>query len=159
MKTIILAISTTQHSPAAVRYALDVAEKEHARLVTLFVIDSKVPGLVFEKLIDMGFIGEKPSVELKEAVEKEYQQQADEKIAEIRELAEGRGLEHDIYLDKGDFFESTLQAIAKFSADVIVLTRARRSQLSRIFSGSAVDELTKRAPCEVKVFEEERIRS
>lgn len=158
-KTIVLALSTMQRSSEAIDFALDYADKEHAKLVVLFVVDARVPNLVFEELTDSGFIGEKPSGELKTAIENEHRKQAKEKSDEVRKLADVRGLDYDLYLEEGDFFELSLQAIYRSAADLIILTRPRRSPLTRLFSSSAVDQLSRRAPCEVKIFEEAQVKS
>lgn len=155
MKKYLLALSTTEYSKEAIDYAIDLARNKEAELKAMFILDSSVPGTVFENLTDIGFIGDKPSTELKEAISKEYEERAKEVLREIKEQAKKSGVPCETLLEEGDFTEKCLEAIARFSADMIILNRSRRSYFSRLFFGSAVDSLLRQAPCEIKIYEEE----
>ena len=76
-----------------------------------------------------GWIGGKPTENLFNAVLDEYSVQGRDKVAEIEEQAKSKGVREKSINQK-------------------------RSSLSRYFFGSAVAELKKRVPCEVKIIDE-----
>lgn len=154
MKKILLALSLTQQTQEGVNLAIELAGKKGAKLYVLFVLDSNVPDTIFEKLTDIGFIGEKPSSELRSAVAKQYRGEAEKQLDDIAKSAVRMNVECDVLLEEGDFTEKTLEAVAKFAVDMLVLTRTRRSALSKLFMGSGVDRLLRQAPCEIKIFED-----
>lgn len=149
----LLTLSMTAQAPGAIDMALDFAKQKRASLKVLFILDSSVPGAIFERLTDVGFIGDKPSQELQEAVESEYRKQAVQQLEEIKKAAVAKDVDCEILLEQGEFVEETLAEVAKCAADVLIVSRTRQSALSRMLLGSAVDKLIKQAPCEIKVFE------
>jgi len=144
----------TAQAPGAIEMALEFAKQKKASLKVVFILDSSVPGAIFERLTDVGFIGDKPSQELQEAVETEYRKQAVQHLDEIKKMAIAKDVDCETLLEQGEFVETTLAAVAKSAADVLIVSRTRRSALSRMLLGSAVDKLIRQAPCEIKVFEE-----
>jgi len=154
-KKFLLALSTTKYSKEAIDYAIDLAKQKEAELKVVFILDSNVPGTIFENLTDIGFIGDRPSTDLKEAISNEYFEQAKQVIVEIKDQSNEMGVECETFLEEGDFGYKCLESIARLSADMIILTRSRRSFFSKLFFGSAVDALLRQAPCEIKIFEEE----
>ena len=149
----LLALSTSVQAPEAIEMALDFTHERGAALKVLFVLDSSVPGAIFERLTDIGFIGEKPSKELEDAVAAEYRKQALQQLSEIEAAAEEKGVDCTVELEQGDFTELTLSTVTKYAIDILIISRTRQSVLSRLFAGSAVDKLCRQAPCEIKVFE------
>lgn len=149
----LFALSTSIQAPESIEMALDFTKEQEATLRVLFVLDSSVPGTIFERLTDIGFIGEKPSQELEDAVKAEYKNQALQQLSEIEELAKTKSVNCEVMLEQGDFVECTLAAIAKYTVDTLIISRAKQSALSRLLVGSAVDKLVRRSPCEIKLFE------
>ena len=74
MKTILLTLSTTRQSPKTIDYALKKAQKEKASLIILFIVDPDLPHLVLDKMLDVGFMGDKPSMKLYQSILKEYRE-------------------------------------------------------------------------------------
>lgn len=149
----LLALSTNVQALGAVDAAVDFAKEKNAELVALFVLDENVPAAIFDKLTDIGFIGEKPGEQLEEAVSAEYGRQAETVVAEVERLAKEKGVACRTSTVRGDFIEKTLEAVAGCAADTLIIVRARRSFVYRLLAGAGFDELVRRAPCEIKVFE------
>lgn len=158
MKRIMLVLSTMRQSPKAIEYALQTAKKENAELVSLFVIDTNIPGSVFQRLHEMDLIGEKPSEELSEALMKEYRQRGYEKLEEVEKKAKKSNIHCATYIEEGEFADEVLKMIKKLSVSLVILTRSHRSNISRFIFGSAVNDLIKQAPCEVKIVDEDKIK-
>jgi len=155
MKKFLLVLSTTEQSNEAINYALNIAKNKGADLFVLFILDSIVPATIFEKLTDMGFIGDRPSSELEEAISNEYVEQAAQLLSDIEAKAAAAGVSCKTFIEQGDFSEKCLEAVARFAADMIILIRTRKSALSRLLIGSKVDKLLRKVPCEIKIFEGE----
>jgi len=133
MKNILLLLSTTRQSPKTIAQAFKRAKEEKANLLALFVVDSTIPEMIVSKVTDIGFLGEKPSEEFREAIIKEYQRRGVAKLKEISNLAASDGLKCETRLVKGDFLEDTLKVVQEQRIDYVILNRAMRSDLARFF--------------------------
>ena len=152
---ILLVLSTTRQSPATVDHALRRATEENEPLHVLFILDSDMPGSIFDRLTDMGFMGERPSQQLSDAILSEYRERGSAKIAEIEKAAGAHHVSVTTALLAGDFLCTCLNEIARLHAAEVVLTRRHRGNLSRFLFGSAVTDLKLRASCPVTIIEEE----
>lgn len=152
--TYLLALSSQASSSEAIDHAVSLAKEKGAMLVGLFVLDAAVADTVFDNLTDMGFIGEKPGSDLRDAVAKEYATQASAQLERLLLQAGEAGVECKSVLRQGPFTETVLEAIGTYAADMLILTRTRRSTLGRLLLGSNIDSLLRKAPCEIKIFEE-----
>lgn len=153
MSTFLLALSTTEVAPEVLKLVLNFTAEKKAQLMVVFVLDESVPQTIFQRLTDIGFIGEKPGEELEKAVYLEYQRQAEDLLAELKKACQNQGVNYSAQLLKGDFKEKILQAVASSAPDLLILVRQRRSLLSRLFATSAIENIINQAPCEIKVFE------
>jgi len=154
MDKILLILSTTRKSNKCVKEAVDIACKENARLIILFVVDYEVPHKILDKLTEEGWLGRKPTETLFNAVLDEYSIQGRDKISEIEEMAKSSGIHYKSIVRKGKFVDEALAVVEKEKVDLIMVTRRRRSGLSRFIFGSAVAELKETANCKVKIIDE-----
>ena len=155
MKTILLALSTTRHSPKTIEYALKQARKESARLAILFIVDPDLPKLILDKMMDVGFMGDKPSFELQKSILKEYKERGKKITKQISEKPKTLGLEWLTIIAEGEFTKECMKVIEKEKPEKIILTRAQRSRLSRFLFGSEVNKLKQKSPSPIKIVEEE----
>ncbi len=153
MEKFLLSLAARYYNDDLIKYAVDFAKKRKASLSVLFVLDEEVTNGVIDQLKDVGFIGDKPSSDLRGAVLSEYEEQAKAQINSIKEVAQKEGLELSTDLIQGDFVDATLARAMDGAVDIIILNRERQGAVSKLFKGSPVDRLIKNAPCEVKVFE------
>lgn len=154
LKNIMLVLSTTRQSPLAVEEAITAARREDADLVVLFVNDAKAAEMVFDRLTDSDFIGEKPSEELSTAIMREYCLRGNALLDEIEKKATEAGVRCKTIIEGGEFVEACLKMVERYRIDLIIVNRLKRSVLSRFFFGSAVDKLGANAPCPVRIVEE-----
>ncbi len=68
MKKILLLLSTTRESPKSINTALEIAEKQNAELLVLFILDYELSQSIIEKLTEAGWIGGKATEELHHAI-------------------------------------------------------------------------------------------
>jgi nucleotide-binding universal stress UspA family protein len=154
MDKILLILSTTRKSNKCIKEAVDIANREKAKLVILFVVDYEVPQKIFDSLTEEGWIGGKTTENLFNAVLDEYSIQGKEKILEIEEAAKSKGVDYKSIIKRGTFLDVTLSVAEKEQVNLILVTRRKRSRLSRFFFGSAVAELREKATCETKIIDE-----
>jgi len=80
MKNILLVLPSSGGAGRAIAHAVGTAKKESATLFALYVLETEVTEDALERLTDMGFIGERPSTELSEAITKEKRQRGYESL-------------------------------------------------------------------------------
>jgi nucleotide-binding universal stress UspA family protein len=155
MPKIMLLLSFLRRSPKCIELALQIAAERKSELIVLFVLDREVVNKVTKKLTEDGWIGGKPSEQFLEALRQEYREQAQAKIQEVEKAAHNKGISVRSFLREGNLVEEALALLAHEKIDQIIVTRRRRSRLSRFLLGSAVADLMKRASCPVEVIDEE----
>ena len=158
-KKLLLVLSTSKTSDEAVEYAVAHAQKEGLGLVALYIIEQGLIDELFDRFTDIGFIGDKPSTELIEAVMKEYRQRGYEEVGRVQVRAMEENIDFDAVSGQGDFVENILQVISSHDVSTAVIVRRKGSAFLRyssrsIRAQSRIDELKEKAPCEVTVFEE-----
>lgn len=154
MDKILLILSTTRKSEKCIKEAVEIAGKENAKLITLFVVDHEVPQKILDSLTEEGWIGGKTTENLFNAVLDEYTIQGRDKIAEIEEVAKKKGVNYKSIIKRGTFLDVSLSVAEKEKVGMVLVTRRKRSGLSRFFLGSAVAELKEKVTCKVKIIDE-----
>ncbi len=154
MDKILLILSTTRRSETCINEAVEIASKENAELITLFVVDYEVPQKMLDRLTEEGWIGGKTTENLFNAVLDEYSIQGKDKIAEIEGVAKKKGVNYKSIIKKGTFLDVSLSVAEQEKVGLVLVTRRKRSGLSRFFFGSAVAELKEKVTCKVKIIDE-----
>lgn len=154
-KNVLLVLSTSATSDAAVGFAVERARKDGACLVALYIIESGLANEVFDTFSDIGFIGDRPSTELSEAIMKEYRQRGYEELGRVQIKAMEAGVDFDPVMEQGEFVDRVLQMIKRKDAHVAVLVKRKKRALLKYFSRSLADDVAASAPCEVVLFAEE----
>jgi nucleotide-binding universal stress UspA family protein len=143
VKNLLLVLTSSATSDKALDFAIETAKKEGAKLVALYLIETELAEEVFDKFSDIGFIGERPSMELTEAVMKDYRQRGYEELGHVQIKAMEEDLPYDLIMEQGAYLESVLEVITERGVETAVVSRS-----------SVADELSKSAPCKVHIFEE-----
>ncbi|MDT8317240.1 MAG: universal stress protein [bacterium] len=154
MKNILLVLSTTRQSPKTIELALEKVKTEESSLSALFVLDSKMPGSILEKLTDSGFTGEKPSQELHDSILSEYRERGKKKLEEVEKLAKEMNIPFTAIIREGDFTSECLAEIKVRNTDTVITTRKKRSTLSRFIFGSPIEQIRDESKCEMIIVEE-----
>jgi nucleotide-binding universal stress UspA family protein len=154
VKTIVLALSTTRQSPKTIDFALKEAQKEESRLLLLFIVDPDLPHLILDKMMDVGFMGDKPSTQVYDSILKEYRERGERIISDISQRADSVGIECEADMVEGEFVAECLKVIKRENPKKVILTRAQRSNLSRFLFGSAVNKLKEKSPSPIIIVKE-----
>lgn len=149
MKKILLALSAACHLEKPIERALENAKPGETSLTVLFVVDQKAADSITTLLTNSGFIGEKPSDELRSTLMHEYRGRAKKHVEEVAELARQKGIEVNTYVREGEFEKECLSLIKELGIDLLVIPRCGRTPISELVTGSACDRLKINAPCNV----------
>ncbi|NIR47510.1 universal stress protein [candidate division KSB1 bacterium] len=153
MKKILLIISFLRRSPKTIEEAIKIAKENDGELIVFFVLDVDYANNVVDKLTDEGWIGGKPSEHLYTSLLKEYKLQAETQIESIEQRAREMGVPVRSIIKSGSVLKETLRLASLEDPDMIVITRRKRSSLSRLIFGSMVKTLREEAKCEVKIID------
>jgi nucleotide-binding universal stress UspA family protein len=154
VKNILLVLSTSRTSEKALDFAVKTAKREKASLVALYLLETELANEVFDRFSDIGFIGDRPSMQLSEAITKEYRQRGYEELGRVQIKAMEEGVPFEPLMEQGDYVEKILEVIRDRDIDMAVAVRRKPSTLLKYFSRSVADELAEKAPCKIHVFEE-----
>jgi nucleotide-binding universal stress UspA family protein len=159
MGYLMLILSPTRHNPKSVDLAISLVQNTKRSLLAAFVIDAKVTDAISGRIVDIGFLGDRVSAQLEEAILKEYEERGRRELEEVKERAQGLGIECEMLIRKGDFVEECLRIAKEKQVEDMVVSRAERSNVSRKLFGSAVNELLERAPCPVMVVSDSTVEN
>lgn len=154
MKNVLLVLSTSGIAAEVIDYAARRAKKEGAGLIALYILETGLANGVFDNFTDIGFIGDKPSTELSEAIMKEYRQRGYEELGRVQIKAMEEAVSYEPLMEHGDFVEKTLEVILERECGVAVLVRRQKRRFMSYFSTSHADEVKTKARCEVVIFTE-----
>ncbi len=154
MKNVLLVLSTSGTDDAVIAYAVGRAKKDGAGLVALYILDPDLANSVFDNFTDIGFIGDKPSSELSEAIMKEYRQRGYEELGRVQVKAMEEAVGFEPLMEQGSYVEKTLEKIADRDVSTAVLVKHKQRALYKYFTVSHADEVKKAAGCEVVIFVE-----
>jgi nucleotide-binding universal stress UspA family protein len=144
----------TRTSDKALDLAVTTAKKERATLFALYLLETELANEVFDRFSDIGFIGDRPSMQLSEAIIKEYRQRGYEELGRVQIKAMEEGVPFEPLMEQGDYVGKILEVIRDRNIDMAVAVRRKPNPLLKYFSRSVADELAEQAPCKVYVFEE-----
>jgi len=154
LENILLVLSTTRQSSKTEEEALKRAKAEGAELTLAFILDSSMPESIFEKMTDIAFTGERPSQQLQTSILDEYRRRGTLKLEEIRAAAESMGVPCKLVVREGAFAIECISLVNEMAADLVILTRKKRSSLSRFIFGSAIEDIQSLSKCEFLIVEE-----
>lgn len=155
MKKTLLILSFLRNSPNTIEKAIQIAKKEKGELLVTFVLDIEYADKIAHKLTDEGWIGGKPSEQLYASLLKEYKLQAELIIDEIKNKARKMNIPVRSIIKSGSVLEETLKIAELEDPDLIVITRRKRSNLSRFIFGSMVNSLKQQVSCKVTIIDAE----
>ena len=155
MKNVVLVLSTSMTPEGALDLAVREAKDHGARLYALYIVEPGIQKEVFDLFSDIGFIGDKPSMELTEALMKEHRQRGYEEVGRVQVKAMEAAVDFEPLTEHGDYLTVVLELVENLNIDLVVAVRKKQSGLRGYFSRSPVDELVDRAPCKVELVDEE----
>ncbi len=155
MRKILLILSFLRNSPKSVEEAIAIAKENDAELVVFFVLDIDFADKIVTKLTDEGWIGGKPSEQLYRSLLKEYELQSGLRISEIEQRAKEENIRVRSIVRSGSVLQEILKISKEEAPDLIVISRRKRSNLSRLIFGSVVNALKREVSCDVRIIDSE----
>lgn len=152
MKKVLLVLPSNAASDEAADFAVKRAKEEKSTLVVLYLIAAGTASEVFDTFSDIGFIGDRPSTEVSEAIMKEYRQRGYEELGKVQIKTMEEGVAFEPLIEDGEPVEKVLSAITRMGITTAVLVKRKDRAIFRYFQRSYADEVAEKAPCEVIVF-------
>jgi nucleotide-binding universal stress UspA family protein len=155
MENVLLIISTQRLTCRSINYAIGMAKRTKSQLLVLFVMDSKLPESIFKKLEDEAYLGYRPSEEAYRHILEEYEDRGKSLLKEIKVMADKEKVPCKTVFREGDFFEECEKLLEEENIRTSIVTRKKRSSLSRFILGSDLNSLMETANCAFEIFDEE----
>jgi nucleotide-binding universal stress UspA family protein len=159
MAYLMLVLSPTRHNPKSVDLAISLVQSTKRPLLAVFIIDTKVADAISGRIVDIGFLGDRVSAQLEDAILREYEERGKRELGEVKERAQGLGLECELLIRRGDFVEECLKIAREKQVEDMIVSRADRSGISRKLFGSAVNDLLEKAPCPIMVVSDSSVEN
>jgi nucleotide-binding universal stress UspA family protein len=153
-KKVLLLISTTCKSDKTESKALDIARRDQAELLILFILDDELSEHIVDQMTQEGWFGGRTTDELHTFILKEYFTHGNRRIKEIEDLAREQNIPVHSASARGDFVDVALEFIHQEKPDLIIATRCRRSHLSNFIFSSPAAKLQKKANTEIMIIDE-----
>ncbi len=154
MKNVLLVTSPVTEAPNAVAYALRRVKELGGGLLALAVLDPDLAQRVAATLDNVGFVGERVSDNVVDALAREQRGHAEALLSQIAEQAKAEGIAVTALIETGDPSEVCRRIIETHNVQCAVLVAERSSWLTRLLSRAATVKLPALAGCEVKVMED-----
>jgi len=155
MKNVLLVLSTSRTSDEVLDYAVEKAAEAGGALVALYILEKELADEVFDAFTDVGFIGDRPSVQITESLMKEYRQRGYEELGKLQIRTMEAGVDFDPLMEEGDYVTTVLDTMESRDIGLAVLIKRKKSRFFNYFSKSLAEEVKEKAPCEVVIFKEE----
>jgi len=159
MGYLMLVLSPSRHTPKSIDLALSLVQTSKRPLLAVFIMDMKVPNAISSHIVDIGFLGDKVSDQLKSTIHREYEARGRRELEEVKERALKLGIECETIVRKGDFVKQCLKIAREKKIEDMVVSRAERSNISRKLFGSAVNELLEHATWPIMVVTDTAIEN
>lgn len=153
MENTLLVLSTAAHSHEAMDVAIEKAKELQGKLLVLFVVDVQLPSSIFERLEGTTVIGARPGQEVQEALRNEYKRQGEQQLDEVERRAAKQGVGTEKILKEGTFADECIQVIRENNVAVAVLTRKKKSHLSRFIFGSPIKKIQDNVSCQFEIVD------
>ena len=101
MGDVMLVLSPTRYNPRSVDLALSLAQTSKRPLLAVFVIDTRVADAISERIVNVGFLGDKVSSQLQTAILKEYEDRGRRDSEDVENRAGKMGIECEILIRRG----------------------------------------------------------
>jgi hypothetical protein len=143
MKKLMLVLSNISFSSSSISYALEQAEKERCELIVIFVLDEEIPESVSSLLMYIGFLGPKPTNDLKTTILEEYKKRAYSELERVLKMAKEKNIPTRKILREGRFVEEVINVQKEENADRIISSRPKAPMLPQVLSSYNLQELQK----------------
>jgi len=151
---LMLVLSNISFSSSSVTYALKKAEKENHELIVVFVLDEEIPNSVSSLLMYIGFLGPKPTDDLKTTLLEEYKKRAQSELERVEKLTREKNIQMKKILKKGRFVKEIITVCEKEKPDFVITSRPRAPMLSKVLSSYNLEELNKKLGEKLIVIDE-----
>ena len=123
------------------RKQLERPQECGGKLIVLYVVDAELPASIFERLEGSGMVGEAPGQIVQQALLDEYARQGELQVAAVTKRAEELKIDTESIIKTGVFADECIRIIRERKVECVVVTRHRKSHLSRFIFGSPIKKI------------------
>jgi len=149
ISNIVIAVTGTDASILAAKYAIVMAKTYHCKLTAVYVVDTAT---IRQLTLSRIFIQEEAA-----EYEKSLENNGERYLAYIDELAHAKGVKVDRIMRKGAIYTEVLQAAEDKKADLILLGGWEKNTKTRDIIGHSYKEIMANAKCSVVLVKEPNI--
>ncbi len=137
IKNILCPVDYSVYSEMALNYAIEFAEKYHAKLYLMHVLDIRVYDINNPDLYDINIVDEETLAKLRERLLRCVTEDTRGKIAV------------EALIIQGVPFAEIIKASKEYKIDLIVIGTHGRTGISHAIMGSVAEKVVRKAPCPV----------
>ncbi|MCC7211291.1 MAG: universal stress protein [Candidatus Brocadia sp.] len=137
IKNILCPVDYSVYSEMALTYAIEFAEKYHAKLYLMHVLDIRVYDINNPDLYDINIVDEETLAKLRERLLRCVTEDTRGKIAV------------EALIIQGVPFTEIIKASKEYKIDLIVIGTHGRTGISHAIMGSVAEKVVRKAPCPV----------
>ncbi len=152
---ILLILATDRKLKAGVEKAMEMALDKNKELLVLYIHDLKLSEATVNAMTEGGWLGGKATDELFNVMQREYLIQGNALIDHIKGLCQRKGIRCRGILRGGDFVEEALRVLDEEGVEEAVAIRRKRSNVTRFFFRSVIDDLTKKSNRKIEIVDED----
>lgn len=138
IKKILVPVDFSEFSKNALRYAVDFARNNAAKLYLIYVVEP----VIYPADFSMGQVA-LPSVEL------EVNSKAKEELENLAKKEIPGNLNYDIIIKTGKPFVEINETASEIDADLIIIASHGHTGVEQILFGSTAEKVVRKAPCPV----------
>ena len=155
MSDILLLVPPDRQVTRAIDTALDLASARSAGLVAAVVIAIDASDRLSDRMIDVGFLGERITDQVSETLAREHRIRGQALLAEIAGQARARAIPCRTTIETGDPGEVCRRLVETEGVAAAVVVTDKRSWLARILAGAQPLRPPNLSGCEVTLVEED----
>lgn len=149
---VVLVLTPGRICDEALHWCYHQCTENKLNLRVVYLIDEVFSRQIEKTLADNGFIGDKPSRDLTQALDQEYQNRAKKFLDLVRKESHTFGLKPTLELIHGSYLDHCVAVGQRAETKVLVVIEKKSGFFSKIFKRDAFLEIKDQIKCELKVF-------
>jgi nucleotide-binding universal stress UspA family protein len=134
MKKILILFSNVREKEEAIDIAIERAKEGNIHITFLYILDESIPREFSTWLMYMGFLGEKPTHEIKEIILEEVRKNAKDIVEGVKRRLEKEGIPHSILFLEGDFKGILEDLFKREKFDLVIVPKERETISGKVES-------------------------
>lgn len=152
MEKILYIMTPGRQSTEALHWCLHKTKELQLTLRIVYVVDEELSRNIGRSMSEIGFVGETPSAELSEALNKEYQDRAYKIIEEVERQCRTFAIPFETAIKEGGYIDICLEEANGGGIRILTVVQQKEGLFKKFFASSDTSQLVGKIPCELKVY-------